>query len=137
MGEAKGNKREAALREKFTDRWLRSLKPADKGEFYTVYDTSKTGLAVRVTDQLPKTTDVKAGSITFQFVGRFPGAKSSSRRTIGRFPAVSLAAAHAQVEEWHKAIAAGVDPVKAEAERNAREAAEKRESEQRRFETIL
>lgn len=137
MAKEKGKKREAARRERFTDRGLRALEPAPKGEFYTVYDEAKAGLAVRVTDQLPKSKETKAGSITFQFVGRFPGAKSSTRRTIGRFPAVSLADAKKQIEEWHTAIDEGVDPVKVEAERVAKEKAAKQKSEGRKVQRFI
>jgi integrase len=92
------------MREKkvLTDRAIRALKPAAKGERKTANDALVPGLQVRVSD---------TGHKSFILVARPFG-----RLKIGDYGAVSLEQARDTARRWHELIRKGVDP-RGEAER--------------------
>ena len=65
---------------KFTDAWLRGLKPAAPRKRYEVFDLGETCLGIRVNDK---------GRITFNMYARFPsserGAAQKGRRVLGDY----------------------------------------------------
>jgi integrase len=89
-----------------TDRLLKSLKPAPKGQRYTVYDTGQPGLSVRVTD---------SGKISFVHGARLPGQKLFTKFKLGGYPGMTVEAARAKVQERLRAISQGDAPAVAEA----------------------
>jgi integrase len=109
-----------------TDRFLRALPPAPKGDRDEVWDSRLPGFGIRITDA--KDADParrgKAGKITFMLRARFPSAPAPTRRTIGIYPAITLEQARHTAGEWRSLIAKGIDPAVVEAE-----AREKRERE--------
>ncbi|HZC57321.1 MAG TPA: integrase arm-type DNA-binding domain-containing protein [Xanthobacteraceae bacterium] len=82
-----------------TDRTLKSLKPALSGETYDQFESD--GFGVRVSDK---------GTKTFILAARYGGKKHPTRRAMGRYPALSLAAARKKAEHWRELIASGKDP---------------------------
>jgi integrase len=84
-----------------TDRAIHALKPAPKGKRKLVWDALVPGLAVRVTD---------TGQRSFVLVTRYPGSQHPTPRALGTVGAISLEDARAKAREWHKSIAAGIDP---------------------------
>lgn len=111
-----------------TDAKLRSLKPAEAGKRYDVMDSEIRGLGVRVNDK---------GDRTFIFYSRFPGTASPQRRSLGEYPAMSLAAARKRAADWREQIRQGIDP---RVQEEAEQAARRREEEGRNrktFEAVL
>ena len=112
-----------------TDRYLRSLPPAPRGDRVEVFDSRVTGFGVRVSD----TEDAdparrgKAGKITFILYARFAPGAAPARRTIGVYgkDAMRLEEARHIAGEWRSQIARGIDPAVIEAERRAAEARER------------
>lgn len=108
---------------KFSDPWLRGLKPAEAGSRLEWMDEAEAGLIVRVN---PKRR------VTFLLMARFPSPDGTvghaSRRVLGDYrpadardrvyvvakgvPALTLDAARQKAREWKAAIAAGGDPGK-------------------------
>jgi hypothetical protein len=70
---------------KFTDRFLRSIKPAPPGKRITYWDTSTPGLALRVSD---KSSPDNVGSFTL--IQRMTGETNPTARKIGSYPSMSL-----------------------------------------------
>jgi Arm DNA-binding domain len=66
-----------------TDRAIKSLanKPAKPGKTYDVPDAIVPGLAIRV---------MPSGMRSFVLVTRFPGRKNPTRRSLGRYGAITL-----------------------------------------------
>jgi integrase len=91
---------EIAMR-RLTDRTLRTLRPAKANRRYDVMDVEARGLGVRVNDK---------GLKTFIVIARYPGAKSSARRTLGVFPDMSLAEAREGARYWRRLVRDGIDP---------------------------
>src|SRR5262245_45882285 len=105
----------------FTDRWLRSLKPSAPGKRREAWDTVIPGFGVRVGDDPDPGRAGKAGRISFVLYTRFPGSRSPERRTLGRWPELSLEKARRKAGDWRSQIAKGIDPAVAdEEERQAR-----------------
>jgi integrase len=100
----------------FTDRWLKSLTPAAPGKRREVWDTIIPGFGVRVNDEKDHARAGKAGRITFILYSRYPGRRSPERRTLGRWPELSLEKARHRAAEWRSQIAKGIDPKDAEEE---------------------
>src|SRR5262249_20101219 len=96
------------------DRVLRSLKPAEKGTRYDIWDTVTPELAVRVTDK---------GAKTFTLTQRFPrSAPNPTRRSIGVVGAIDLVEARKTAREWIELVKQGVDPAEqAESARRAKD----------------
>jgi integrase len=84
-----------------TDPFIRSLKPAPKGERYAVADTLVPGLKVRVSD---------TGLKTYILWKRWSGAKNPSARTLGKVADMTLAEAREKARQWLELRANGQDP---------------------------
>jgi integrase len=84
-----------------TDRAISALKPAPKGKRKLVWDALVPGLAVRVTD---------TGQRSFVLVARYPGSQHPTPRALGTVGAITLEDARILARDWHKSIAAGIDP---------------------------
>jgi integrase len=92
---------EIAMRRKFSDRFLKSLKPAPAGKRDTIWDAVIPSFGVRVTDK---------GRVSF-FVQRRPrGTRRPLRIVIGPYPALALAAARERARQLVSELAAGNDP---------------------------
>lgn len=96
-----------------TDRKVKALKPAKKGERYQVMDAQVPGFGVRVTDK---------GARTFILRTRFPGGTSASRREIGKCDVVSLADAREKARQWTLLVKQGKDPAQLERQSRAQDA---------------
>lgn len=115
-------------RENLTDKRLKNLKPAEPGKRYDIQDAIVPGLGVRVTDK---------GKVTFTLTTRFPGSNNPTRRAIGEYGAIELAAAREKARQWIADVKAGIDPAeKAKQEREAEER-EANAKNARAFETML
>jgi integrase len=88
-----------------TDRKLKSLKPAKKGQRYDVRDSKVAGLLVRVTEN---------GTRSFMLQARYPGSRQPARRVLGVYPTLSLEKARSRASKWVSLIKEGVDPKIAE-----------------------
>jgi integrase len=99
-----------------TDRTLKSLAPAGKGRRYELWDTIIPGFGVRVNDEKDRARAGKAGRITFILYSRYPGSRSPERRSLGRWPELSLEKARHKAADWRSQIAKGIDPASAEEE---------------------
>ena len=112
-----------------TDRFLRSLPPAPRGQRVEVFDARLPGFGIRISDA--KDADParrgKAGKITFILYARFAPGAAPARRTIGIYgaDAMRLEDARRIAGEWRSQIARGIDPAVIEAERRAAEARER------------
>jgi integrase len=104
-----------------TDRLLRSLKPAPKGNKVETYDTLIPGFGIIVGDAEDGTRPGKAAKINFFLYTRFSLGSAPTRRKIGTYGGVTLARAREIAAEWRASIDRGVDPAAAEADRIARE----------------
>jgi integrase len=114
------------MAKRLTDRKLKSLKPAPKGERYEVRDTDVPGLLVRVTENGVRTFMLQARFPTREIrvegkLMRKPGKGHPTRRAIGSYPAMTLEKARATAAAWVDMIKAGIDPAVA-AEDAVREA---------------
>jgi integrase len=112
-----------------TDRFLRSLPPAPRGQRVEVFDARLPSFGIRISDT--KDADParrgKAGKITFILYARFAPGAAPARRTIGIYgaDAMRLEDARRIAGEWRSQVARGVDPAVIEAERRAAEARER------------
>jgi integrase len=110
-----------------TDRYLRSLRPARRGQRVEVFDARLPGFGIRISDT--KDADParrgKAGRIAFILFTRFAAGAAPTRRTIGVYPEVPLEDARRIAGEWRSLIARGVDPAVVEAEARAADARER------------
>jgi hypothetical protein len=88
-------------RRTLTDRLIKSLKPAKPGTRYDATDAVVPGLCVTVTDR---------GHMSFALIARFPGSANPTRRKLGNYGAMSLAAARNKARQWLELLARGVDP---------------------------
>lgn len=102
----------------FTDRFLKSIKPAPVGRRVIYYDTAVRNFGIRVSEK-----STKANIGTFVLVTRFPRGRNPVARRIGDYPTMSLAEAHEIAREWQKDIRQQhIDPKVKEAERRQQEA---------------
>ncbi|MDR3420100.1 MAG: tyrosine-type recombinase/integrase [Xanthobacteraceae bacterium] len=101
-----------AIKRDFTDRYLRSLKPAASGKRVVVYDAQVPNFGIRVSDHC---NDENKGA--FVLIARYPGSANPAPRRIGDYPAMTLAKARAIAREWREDIRQGIDPKVKEAER--------------------
>ena len=106
-----------ACRAVFTDRYLRSLKPADPGKRITHWDAAKASFGCRVTDR---------GVVSFFVMRRLPGKPQPVRVVLGRYPDISLAKARQFAGKALGDLVAGVHPK--ERERERRRAADQQQS---------
>jgi integrase len=101
---------------KLTDRYLASVKGA--GAPYDIRDTEVPGLRCRV---------MPSGECTFVLLARYSRDGNPTRRALGTYPVLSLAAARDKAIAWKRQLAAGVDPA-ADEERRRREEECKRQN---------
>ena len=94
---------------KLTDRLLDSVRGAATP--YDIRDTEVPGLRCRV---------MPSGECTFVLLARYRRYGNPTRRALGTYPALSLAAARDKAIAWKRQLAAGVDPA-ADEERRRRE----------------
>jgi integrase len=91
-----------------TDKKVRRLRPAKKGERYDVLDALMPNLLVRVTE---------TGHRSWMFRARFPGKvnpktgrRDPTRRHLGDVGSMTLVDARAKAGRWHTLIEQGIDP---------------------------
>jgi integrase len=101
---------------KLTDRYLASVKGGAAP--YDIRDTEVPGLRCRV---------MPSGECTFVLLARFSRDGNPTRRALGSYPVLSLAAARDKAIAWKRQLAAGVDPA-AEEERRRRDEERKRQN---------
>ena len=101
---------------KLTDRYLASVKGASAP--YDIRDLEVPGLRCRV---------MPSGERTFVLLARFSRDGNPTRRALGSYPILSLAAARDKAIQWKRQLAAGVDPA-AEEERRRREEERKQQN---------
>ena len=110
-----------------TDRFLRSLPPAPRGQRVEVWDSRVPGFGVRINDT--KDADParrgKAGRITFVLYARYSPGAPATRRTIGTYGAITLEDARRTAGEWRSLIDKGIDPAVIEAEAREKAARER------------
>ena len=104
-----------------TDKGIKALKPAPKGQRKDYMDAIVPGFGIRVTDKADDKG--KAAQKTFVLVARYPGGNGNpTRRALGEYGALALDKARGKARDWIELIRKGVDPA-TEIER-ARQAAE-------------
>jgi integrase len=86
-----------------TDRYLKSLKGGSKP--YDVRDAEVRGLRVRV---------MPSGERTFVLLARYRHGADPTRRALGAYPTLSLAAARDKARKWRDLIRRGIDPAQEE-----------------------
>ncbi len=88
-----------------TDRTLKALKPAEPGKHYDIMDAGFPGFGVRVSEK---------GTKTFVLVARYPDGSNATpnptRRALGKYGPLELAAAREKAREWVAMIKKGIDP---------------------------
>jgi integrase len=85
---------------KFTDRFLQSIAPAPPGKRLTYWDSSESGLALRVSDK----------SSSFVLIRRMPKNPNPTARKLGSYPSMTLAQARVKAKAWNAEIDKGDDP---------------------------
>lgn len=105
-----------------TDRTVKAeiKKPVAKGERRLVMDAQVRAFGLMVTD---------SGAASYIVTLRFPGTKSTSRRSLGRVGEISLAEARDKARTWKALVARGIDP-------QGQEDKERRERDRRRANTV-
>ena len=91
----------AEPKRKFTDTFLRNLRPAPPGQRAEHMDTVVPGFGVRVTDK---------GRKTFMLLARYPGSTNPTRRKLGEYPSLSLEKARKKARDWIDLIKDAKDP---------------------------
>ena len=116
-----------ADRRLLTDRFLKALPPAPRGQRVEVFDARLPGFGIRISDT--KDADParrgKAGRITFVLFTRFAPGAAPTRRVIGIYGAITLEEARRTAGEWRSLIAKGIDPAVIEAEAREKAARER------------
>jgi integrase len=107
-----------ATKRLFTDRTLKSLKPAPAGR-YEIFDVREPRLGVRVGDGEDRTRGGRASDVVFILYTRIPKDGNPTRRRIGKYPQTTLEAARKTAGEWLQLIDAGKDPAEVAAARHA------------------
>ena len=105
-----------------SDRFLKSLKPAEPGTRDVYWDTLN-GFGVCVYDNIDPARRGKAGRIAFIMYTRFKRGAAPARRIIGEYGVMKLEEARSTAIEWRSLIAKGIDPAVEVAK--ARETAER------------
>jgi integrase len=111
---------------KLTDRTIAKL-GVPKGGPRVVFDTLATGFGIKA---LP------SGKRVFVLQTKFPGHATQTTRTIGAYPAISLADARAKAVAWYGMARRGVDPAVEEAKAVAANARAAMLAEQRSFASV-
>src|SRR5258707_6112737 len=99
-----------AKRAVLTDRYLKSLKPAEAGKRIVHWDAAKPSFGCRITDR---------GVVSFFVMRRMHGKPQPIRVGLGCYPEVSLATARKLATAALGDLVSGVHPTKARAERVA------------------
>lgn len=86
---------------KLTPKTLDAVKRAAGRPTYEIADTVTPGLRVRISE---------TGRRTFILLARYPGQRSSARRKIGVYGAITLERARAKARDWQELIQKGIDP---------------------------
>ena len=102
-----------AKRAVFTDRYLKSLKPAETGKRIVHWDAAKPSFGCRITDH---------GVISFFVMRRMHGKPQPIRVVLGRYPDVSLAQARMLATEALGDLVSGVHPKERKREQRLTEA---------------
>src|SRR6266540_5259105 len=102
-----------AKRAVFTDRYLKSLKPAEAGKRIVHWDAAKPSFGCRITDR---------GVVSFFVMRRMHGKPQPVRVVLGRYPEVSLARARRLATEALGDLVTGVHPKEREREQRLTEA---------------
>ena len=102
-----------AKRAVFTDRYLKSLKPAEAGKRIVHWDAAKPSFGCRITDR---------GVVSFFVMRRMHGKSQPVRVVLGRYPDVSLARARRLATEAFGDLVTGVHPKEREREQRLTEA---------------
>ena len=89
------------MKRRFTDRWVKSLKPAPQGKRVEHWDTAVPNFGIRITER---------GHKTYVLYTRFPGSRCSVRREIGNASKLPLADARMVAREWLRQVELGIDP---------------------------
>jgi hypothetical protein len=92
-----------ALRAVLTDRYLKSLKPAEAGKRIVHWDAARPSFGVRITDR---------GVVSFFVMRRMHGKPQPVRVVLGRYPEISLAQARKLATVALGDLVAGVHPGK-------------------------
>src|SRR6476659_6434677 len=94
---------------RLTDTYVRTRKPAAKGErdFTRGFDHKRVLLCV--TDKLGP--DGKPHRSFLYGTVRFPGDTSPTRRVLGIYPTMTIAGAHEKARVWDELIGRGIDPL--------------------------
>lgn len=112
----------------FTVTFLKSLKPAPKGQRYSVVDNDCRHLRVRVTD---------TGAKTFIMYKRWPGLPNPLVRALGDVDVLSLKEAREKAQAWEKLRKSGIDPKKQEADDKRQRAMEEEERQDTLFGVVM
>ena len=102
-----------AQRAVFTDRYLRSLRPAPLGKRITHWDAAKPSFGCRITDR---------GVVSFFVMRRMHGKPQPVRVVLGRYPDMSLATARKRAAAALGDLVSGVHPKEREREQRLTEA---------------
>jgi len=102
-----------AQRAVFTDRYLKSLKPAPMGKRITHWDAAKPSFGCRITDR---------GVVSFFVMRRMHGKPEPVRVVLGRYPDISLAQARKLATTALGDLVAGVHPRERDREQRLAEA---------------
>jgi integrase len=112
----------------FTDKLLNALKPAQVGKRYYRWDGKLQNFGVRVTDN---------GVVSFVVMRRLPGRKTPTRVTLGRYPALGLAAARKKAGDAIDELAGGEHPRERKALQQAAETRQRANSVEHVVERFL
>ena len=84
---------------------------------YTIWDAKQTGLGIKIT---------RTGKRFWRLQLKYPGHDVQTKRTLGMYPALSLAAAREKAGQWYSLVKQGIDPKDAEEEKQEAAAAARR-----------
>jgi hypothetical protein len=119
----------------FSDRGLKALEPAPKGDRREIYDMKTPGLGVRVYDDKDPLRPGKAARIMFILYARY--SSGPARRVLGRYrDTFGLADARVKAAEWQKLIDAGKDPAEVEKQEKEQQERAKQLANKRTFVAI-
>jgi hypothetical protein len=76
---------------------------AIRSKSYTLWDAKQTGLGIKIT---------RTGKRIWRMQIRYPGHAVQTKRTLGIYPAMGLAAAREKAAEWYSLVRQGPRPLK-------------------------
>jgi integrase len=104
------------VKRKFTDKFIKSLKPAPSGKRVEHFDLAVPSFGIRITDR---------GKRSWILYLRWPGSRTPARRKIGKFPDMPLKDARDKGWQWLRLVQLGIDPGEQERAEKARKKLEK------------